>query len=179
MPALKNATHEKFAHLIAESGDTATAAYAKINPKAKNPDGYASTLARRADINARIAEIREEVLTRSVLALTRKRELLRQMGEGIVPTKVINRANGVEEVYDKLAAIALDAKLAGEMDDRLKISQDNNLSLTFTVRDRESRTIDGEGVMDAVVIPDAEEGVLSLNDKVDIPHEPDPDSPGP
>ena len=175
MPALNNPSHEKFAHLIAEQGDSATAAYAKVNPKAKNPDGYASTLSKRPDINARIAEIREEVLTRSVLALTRKRELLRQMGEGIVPTKIINRANGVEEVYDKLAAIQLDAKLAGELDDRLKISQDNNLSLTFTVRDRESRAIDGDGVMDAVIIPDAED-VLSLNDKVEIPHDPDHDS---
>jgi hypothetical protein len=155
MPVLENLIHERFCQLIAETGDTPAVAYGKVNPTAKAPKVYASNLIKRADVMERIAEIRTEVATRSVAVIGRKRELLRLMIEGAVPTKVINRANGVEETYDKLAAIALDAKLAGELTDQVKLSGNSELKLNFTVRDRDSRSIDGDGVMDGVIIPDA------------------------
>jgi hypothetical protein len=85
-----------------------------------------------------------------------------------VPTKVVNRANGVEETYDKLAAIALDAKLAGELSDNINLTASSDLKLNFTVRDRDSKTLDGSGVMDAVLIPDANDEPLALP-------EPEPD----
>lgn len=160
MPVLENLVHERFCQLIAETGDTPAIAYAKVNPTAKAPKQYASSLIRRADVMERIAEIRTEVATRSVAVIGRKRELLRLMIEGAVPTKVVNRANGVEETYDKLAAIALDAKLAGELTDQVKLSGNSELKLNFTVRDRDSRAIDGDGVMDAVIIPDADDLAL-------------------
>ncbi len=168
MPVLENLTHERFCSLIAETGDTAAVAYGKVNPTAKAPKVYASNLMKRTDIMSRIAEIRTEVATRSVAVIGRKRELLRLMIEGAVPTKVVNRANGVEETYDKLAAMALDAKLAGELSDNINLTANSELKLNFTVRDRDSKTLDGSGVMDAVLIPDANEEPLALP-------EPEPD----
>jgi hypothetical protein len=162
MPVLENLTHERFCSLIAETGDTAAVAYGKVNPTAKAPKVYASNLMKRTDIISRIAEIRTEVATRSVAVIGRKRELLRLMIEGAVPTKVVNRANGVEETYDKLAAIALDAKLAGELSDNIHLTANSELKLNFTVRDRDSKTLDGSGVMDAVLIPDANDEPLAL-----------------
>ena len=160
MPVLENLIHERFCQLIAETGDTPAVAYGKVNPTAKAPKVYASNLIKRADVMERIAEIRTEVATRSVAVIGRKRELLRLMIEGAVPTKVVSRATGVEETYDKLAAIALDAKLAGELTDQVKLSGNSELKLNFTVRDRDSRAIDGDGVMDAVIIPDADDMAL-------------------
>jgi hypothetical protein len=168
MPVLENLTHERFCSLIAETGDTAAVAYGKVNPTAKAPKVYASSLMKRTDIISRIAEIRTEVATRSVAVIGRKREILRLMIEGAVPTKVVNRANGVEETYDKLAAIALDAKLAGELSDNINLTASSDLKLNFTVRDRDSKTLDGSGVMDAVLIPDANDEPLALP-------EPEPD----
>jgi hypothetical protein len=163
MPVLENLTHERFCSLIAETGDTPAVAYGKVAPTAKTPKVYASTLIKRTDIISRIAEIRTEVATRSVAVIGRKRELLRLMIEGAIPTKVVNRASGVEETFDKLAAMALDAKLAGELSDQVHLTANSELKLNFTVRDRDSRTIDGNGVMDAVIIPDANE-TLALPD---------------
>jgi hypothetical protein len=88
------------------------------------------------------------------------------MIEGVVPTKVVNKANGVEETYDKLAAMQLDCKLAGELAENIHLTGGADLKLNFTVRDRESKTIDGDGVLDAVLIPDAEDEVPALNDHV-------------
>lgn len=171
MSVLQNLIHERFCQLVAETGDTAAAAYAKVNPTSKVPKVYACNLMKRQDIIQRIVEIRTEVATRSVAVIGRKRELLRLMIEGIVPTKVVNRANGVEETFDKLAALTLDAKLAGELSDQVHLTANSELKLNFTVRDRNSKTIDGEGVMDAVLIPDAEE----LTALPDSGTEPEPD----
>ena len=166
MPALQNLTHEKFCQLIVESGDTPTSAYNKIQPDAKNPASYGCRLMTRTEIVSRIAELRTEVSTRSVSTISRKREVLRLMIEGVVPTKVVNKANGVEETYDKLAAMQLDCKLAGELAENIHLTGGADLKLNFTVRDRESKTIDGDGVLDAVLIPDAEDEVPALNDHV-------------
>ena len=156
MPPLNNLLHEKFAHLVAESGDTYSAAYAKVSD-AKNPGNYGSQLAKRPEVMKRISEIKEEIATRSVSTISRKREVLRLMIEGVLPTKVVNKANGVEETFDKLAAMQLDCKLAGELADNLHITGGADLKLNFTVRDRESKAIDGDGVMDAIIIPDADD----------------------
>jgi hypothetical protein len=167
MPPLTNLLHEKFCQLVAESGDTYTAAYAKVSD-AKNPGNYGSQLAKRTDVITRIAEIKEEIATRSVATISRKREVLRLMIEGVVPTKVVNKAAGVEETYDKLAAMQLDCKLAGELADNIHLSGGSDLKLTFTVRDRDSKAIDGDGVMDAVLIPDADD-MAGMVSEADVP----------
>ena len=157
MPPLTNLLHEKFAHLVAESGDSYTAAYSKVRGDTKAPGNYGSQIAKRPEVLTRIAEIKEEICTRSVTTISRKREVLRLMIEGVLPTKIVNRANGVEETFDKLAAMQLDCKLAGELADNIHLTGGADLKLNFTVRDRDSKAIDGDGVMDAVLIPDADD----------------------
>ena len=148
-----SAKHERFAHLVAE-GETHLDAYNKVFPGDINPKGKAHKLSQDLEVMAKIAEIRDEVNSRSVLVLTRKRELLRQMGEGMIPTKVTNGAQGVSETFDRLAAIQLDAKLAGEFEDVLRIG-DNNLRLQFTVGGRGSATVDPEVIEAQIIQPAA------------------------
>jgi hypothetical protein len=51
------------------------------------------------------------------MGIDEKRDLLQQMIEGTIPTKVNNRKNGtVEAVFDMLGALVADAKMAGEFD---------------------------------------------------------------
>ena len=51
------------------------------------------------------------------MAIDEKRDLLRQMIEGTVPTKLNKRKDGtVEAVFDMLGALVADAKMAGEFD---------------------------------------------------------------
>ena len=154
MPALDNSTHERFCVLIAEFGDTPGAAYARLAPQAKNKETYAATLLKRPEVAARLAELREEISTRGLTTLSRKREILRLMIEGVIPTKVVNKANGTEETYDKLLALQFDAKLAGELADNVNVTS-SELKLNFSVRDRDSDILDGEGIMDAVIVPQA------------------------
>ena len=51
------------------------------------------------------------------MGIDEKRDLLRQMIEGTIPTKVNKRRDGgVEAVFDMLGALVADAKMAGEFD---------------------------------------------------------------
>jgi len=141
---------ERFCFLVAE-GDNNTEACRKVWPDEENPERKGNLLAGTTPIRIRIAEIRDEVNSRSVLALTRKRELLRQMAEGIIPTKVTNGAQGVTETFDRLLAIQTDAKLAGEFEDKVRLSGDSNLKLQFTVGSRGKQSLDPE-MIEAQVI---------------------------
>jgi hypothetical protein len=75
--------------------------------------------------------------------LSRKREVLRQMAEGMIPTKTFNKDTG--ETYDALAALLADAKIAGEFaPEKLQINSANDLKLLFNVPHRD--VIDAEVV---------------------------------
>ena len=51
------------------------------------------------------------------MGIDEKRDLLRQMIEGTIPTKVNKRRDGgVEAVFDILGALVADAKMAGAFD---------------------------------------------------------------
>jgi hypothetical protein len=116
MARLKNRLHERFAWLVADGMDR-KAAYAKLAPHVSDPATLGYKLYRRLDVKRRVAEIQAEVDCRSLMAIDRKRDLLRQMIEGTIPTKVSRRPNGeLEVVYDRLGALIADAKLAGEYD---------------------------------------------------------------
>jgi hypothetical protein len=116
MPRLKNRLHERFAWLIAE-GMERKSAYAKICPHVADPGTLGYKLYHRTDVKGRIAEIQCEVHTRALMAIDEKRDLLRQMIEGTIPTKVNKRKDGtVEAVFDMLGALIADAKMAGEFD---------------------------------------------------------------
>jgi hypothetical protein len=116
MPRLKNRLHERFAWLIAEGMDR-KAAYAKLCPHVSDPGTLGYKLYHRTDVKGRIAEIQCEVHSRALMGIDEKRDLLRQMIEGTLPTKVSRRKDGgVEVVYDRLGALIADAKMAGEFD---------------------------------------------------------------
>jgi len=116
MPRLKNRLHERFAWLIAEGMDR-KAAYVKLCPHVADPATLGYKLYHRLDVKERIAEIQCEVHSRALMSIDAKRDQLRQMIEGTLPTKLTRRRDGtVEAVFDMLGALMADAKLAGELD---------------------------------------------------------------
>jgi hypothetical protein len=140
MPALANVRHEKFAQLLCD-GRTYTEAYQILYPGAKGAPQSGHHLAHRPDVKARTEELREEVALRSVMTMSRKREILRQMAEGMIPTSVYNKDSG--ETFDALQALLADAKLAGEFaPDKLKI-EGSNLKVVFEIPKRDE-VIEGD-----------------------------------
>ena len=136
MPRLKNRLHERFAWLIAEGMDR-KAAYAKICPLVTDPATLGCKLYRRPEVKSRISEIQAQVQSRALMAIDEKRDLLRQMIEGTVPTKVSRRRDGsMEVVYDRLGALIADAKMAGEFDGTGERDGAPELSMTFTMYHR-------------------------------------------
>jgi hypothetical protein len=123
MPRLKNRLHERFAWLIAEGMDR-KAAYAKLCLQVSDPGTLGYKLYHRTDVKGRIAEIQCEVHTRALMGIDEKRDLLRQMIEGTIPTKVNKRRDGtVEAVFDMLGALVADAKMAGEFDGNAAVKE--------------------------------------------------------
>ncbi len=136
MPRLKNRLHERFAWLIAEGMDR-KAANAKICPLVTDPATLGCKLYRRPEVRSRIAEIQAQVQSRALMAIDEKRDLLRQMIEGTVPTKVSRRKDGsVEVVYDRLGALIADAKIAGEFDGPTGRDEEPVVSMTFEMYHR-------------------------------------------
>jgi hypothetical protein len=137
MPSLSVPAQERFARLIAQ-GLTQTAAYAACYPDAKQPESSGSRLYAQPAVRARVAEIRYLVDSQFAMALGEKRDLLRRMAAGEIPTKVVRRPGGsVEAVFDRLAALQLDAKIAGELaPERLQIDAGPTLRLEFDTLDR-------------------------------------------
>lgn len=164
MPPLNNKLHEKFAWLVAE-GDSHTEAYRKINPHVASPRVLAHKVYHRADVKSRIAEIRQEVATRSVLSISRKREILRQMVEGTFPTKVVRNPNGnLVAVFDRLAALNMDAKIAGEFAPERHEIVANDLRLTFKIKGRNTNAPDDSDIMEAEIIETKTDDVPLIED---------------
>ena len=134
MPRLKNRLHERFAWLIAEGLDR-SAAYRKLHPGNTAAARGGHSLYHRPEIKERIAEIQGEIHGRAVAALDHKRDLLRQMIEGSIPTKVVRKGDKVEATFDRLAALTVDAKLAGEFAEDQK-PQQSDIKLTFEMYPR-------------------------------------------
>lgn len=131
MPRLKNRLHERFAWFVAEGMDR-KAAYAKLCPHVSDPAQIGYQVYKRQEVRDRVAEIQMEIASRAEMGIDSKRDLLRRMIEGEVPTKVIKRADGrVEAIFDRLSALETDAKLAGEFDDRPEANE--HIKLTFDV----------------------------------------------
>lgn len=161
MPRLTNRLHERFCWLVAEGLDR-KAAYTQLAPHANNPGQIGYQLYKKADIKARIAEIQTEVNCRSLMAIDNKRDLLRQMIEGTVPTKVVKRADGkLEATFDRLGALMADAKLAGELADNVQPDAGSDVKLTFEVYHRNHPNPPREWMEAIVVAPEAAE--LSYN----------------
>jgi len=142
MPALNNPKHERFARLIIQ-GMTQVDAFRKCYPNAgKNVvNNESSVLARKLDVKSRIAEMQEIIDSYFPITQGERRDMLRRMSQGREPTKVIRKADGkIEAVYDKLAAIQLDAKIAGEFaPEQMHITTGPTLKLNFNMVGRNTR----------------------------------------
>jgi hypothetical protein len=168
MPRLTNRLHERFCWLVAEGLDR-KAAYTQLAPHVSNAAQLGYQLYKKPEIKARISEIQTEVNCRSLMAIDNKRDLLRQMIEGSVPTKVIKRSDGkVEAVYDRLGALLADAKLAGELDEETAAPASTDVKLTFEVYHRNHPNPPREW-MEAVVVPPEPAGLLCQPVQVDQP----------
>ena len=113
------------------------AAYAKLCPYVSDPATMGYRLYHRPEVKSRIGEIQSEVHCRSLMAIDEKRDQLRQMIEGTIPTKLTRRRDGtVEAVYDMLGALIADAKLAGEFEGHKTQGKEEEISMTFEVYPR-------------------------------------------
>jgi len=161
MPSLPNPRHEKFCHLVA-AGKTYTEAYKILYPNNTAPGQSGYNLFHKPEITTRVEEFREEVALRSVMDLSRKREILRQMAEGMIPTKVFNKDTG--ETHDALAALLADAKIAGEFaPEKMQLSSASDLKLLFNIPHRD--VLDAEII--ALPAPTLPLGEVSKNDQND------------
>lgn len=157
MPRLTNRLHERFCWLVAEGLDR-KAAYTQLAPHANNPGQIGYQLYKKVDIKARIAEIQTEVNCRSLMAIDNKRDLLRQMIEGTVPTRVVKKADGkIEATFDRLQALMADAKLAGELADNVTLDTGGDIKLTFEVYHRNHPNPPREWMDAIIVAPEAAE----------------------
>jgi hypothetical protein len=137
MPPLKNNLHERFCHFMAE-GLTGAEAYRRLWPSNKSPNSAATIVNQRSDVKERIDEIRAEVATRAVLQISRKREILRQQAEGLLPTKTELLPDGTRKhTFDRVLAITTDARLAGEFAPERVEVDGNMFTLKFTTPARE------------------------------------------
>jgi hypothetical protein len=116
MKVLKNPRHERFARLICQ-GLTHVDAYRKCYPD-QSPASITCNSAKlwaELDVKNRVAEINDMVASEYAMSLGEKRDTLRRMALGEIPTKVIRKHDGkVEAVFDRIAALQMDAKLGGE-----------------------------------------------------------------
>lgn len=116
MPILKNPEHERFCRLISQ-GLNQTEAFLKIRPdvQKKSAPVTACHWAARPEVKTRLAEIKEVIDSQFAMQIGEKRDLLRRMALGELPTKITKKSNGqVEATFDRLAALQADAKLGGE-----------------------------------------------------------------
>ena len=138
MATLKNRLHENFAKLITQ-GESPTAAYRILVPDAKNHNTLGSRLWNRRDIRIRVSEINEEILVQTAMSISQKRQILCNQILGLTPTKVSIMADGSRvETYDRLGAIMLDSRLAGELDNPKSLQSSPTLKLEFNIPHRDS-----------------------------------------
>jgi len=111
-------------------------------------------------VKGRIAEIQNEVHSRASMAIDEKRDHLRQMIEGTIPTKLTRRWDGtVEAVFDMLGALVADAKMAGEFDGA-EADEEPEFKLSFEVYHRNHPNPPREWLEREIVPPEAiEEGL--------------------
>jgi hypothetical protein len=144
MPILKNQKHERFAQLLA-TGMSASEAYTKVYKKKGKVAGSAGgRLLKNVGIQQRLAELQQKAETAAVLTLADKREFLRRVvvtsiGEVDEKSPLCQSAEYSEDgrkfkMPDKLKAIELDAKLAGEFREQVEVKVDGLGELLKAIR---------------------------------------------
>ena len=155
MKTLKNPRHEKFAQQVA-IGEPASRAYRTIYAQERNADVLGPKLAAKPLVAQRIAEIRETVqrgdLTGAFMTLIEKRKFLAliirtpcgHIDENSPLAQLVEyeALRGGKEgrqlirikMPDKLRAIELDAKLAGEFKEKVEIQTDGFAEFLMAIR---------------------------------------------
>ena len=137
-----SARHEHFATLYASGTVTARDAYLAAFGEVKGVDQSASRLLSSAKVAARVKAIQTESASGRTLTLRHKREYLyrvvttaigevREDSDLCQAHKSITSDSGGSEEYkmpDKLRAIELDAKLAGELREEVKVEAGDGLA---------------------------------------------------
>ena len=138
MPSLKNPVHERFARLVSQ-GMTQREAYSTCVPDCKSPQTYGCRVYARLEVRERVAELKSVLDQQFALLLGEKRDLLRRMALGEIPTKVTRRPGGkLEATFDRLAALQVDARLAGEFaPEKLLVEGGPSLKLEFDIAPRD------------------------------------------
>lgn len=109
MAQLDNPRHEAFAQAVA-SGMTGADAYRKVYGKVKAPRAGACDLNRDfPDVPLRVKELQAESKTETVMDMRERRELAATIAR-----------DKEQKAADRIAAIMADAKLAGELVDRVE-----------------------------------------------------------
>ena len=104
MTTLTNTRWEQFAQRVA-SGESATSAYRALYKAApKSAEAHGCRLVKSGKVSARVAELQAEAAKACVMTLTQRRELLARFAQ----------SEG-ERTADRIRALELDAKLAGEL----------------------------------------------------------------
>lgn len=146
MTILTNVRWEQFAQRVA-SGDSAAAAYrAAYGVNGASADTAASRLLRRVEVSLRVADLRRQaagasavedartaarVAGKVVLALAKKRELL----AGFATARKL-------DVKDRMRAIELDARLAGELKgDAVTVSATATVGVNVMTEERRTEVI--------------------------------------
>jgi hypothetical protein len=116
MPNLEDRPHKRFAWLIPECKER-KAANLKLCPHVSDRGTLGHKLYRGVDVKRPVAEIQSEVYTGALMPIDEKRDRLRQVIQGAIPTKVTKLRDGaVEAVFDTLGVLVADAKIAREFD---------------------------------------------------------------
>ena len=104
MTTLTNPRWEQFAQRVA-SGESASVAYRALYKAAlKSAEAHGCRLVRSGKVSARVAELQVEAAKACVMTLTQRRELLARFAQ-----------SDNERTADRIRALELDAKLAGEL----------------------------------------------------------------
>lgn len=162
MGALRNSRHEAFAIAVA-SGESALGAYVQTYRVERDNCGSASAcrLMGRSDISERINELKTHNGNHAILSLAEKRRFLRSVVKTPIgdvdetselaqsvkrSTRRTRDGETIEDTEiklpDKLRAVELDAKLAGELDFGA-----NGINITLTI-DQRRVLLDGVDVIE-------------------------------
>lgn len=117
MPRLKNPRHERFATLVA-GGMSASEAYRNLGCRVgKNANVHSARWMARDSIRARVNELQSKVESKTLLTMQLKRETL-----ALIATRPTERS------ADRIAAIMADAKLAGELREKVEVEASDELA---------------------------------------------------
>ena len=113
MPLLSNPRRERFAQHVAEAGNGAAAYRLTYGVNGASAEAAASRLLRNDKVRERVTELQGAAATAAVLTLERKRQILADIAEG---------RQQEAKISDRLRAIELDARLAGEFHEKLDVN---------------------------------------------------------